>query len=497
MWKGNYSVNKQYTDQQRNTLIRGRKPRWRGKPKLRNAEAVEHIDVFPAPPPPPDPPGYHYSWQKEWPRQDIETIIREMSDKSDYIRERAMTLTYGAFDAERRACIPDEVIDALRVKGLPDACHRVQTAAAISFVTLGLPNDAASAIVFSVMSNGDSDARWRAARCLASVGACTPEIAALLLTQLSKGSDQRQKEAAKLLCNLSKDNEIVRVLTVEELNSMDHHARLAAIKIIRHLHGWIGRDCADRLLAMMWEDWSLENRLAAAETISLSGNGEVLLRDLERRLGDEQARIRSNAVQTLGEIGKITPALVQPFIERLVDSHVSVRLDACKAAGRLNKPPPEPIVEALRDVIEKDTSTEARCMALDSMAALGDTAPVTCKLITWLIRYCKTSDVVIHSIRACATLQLRDDRSVAAIVGRTKEADGEEVRAEAVQALHQLGRQSDIKDDEKEVRIRNVLVGMCEREYTTSYIFDKEAEVRRKMAMDRMMAQAKSAMDED
>ena len=43
---------------------------------------------------------------------------------------------------------------------------------------------------------------------------------------------------------------------------MDHHARLAAIRIVRHLDGETGRDCADKLLAMMWEDWRLENRLA-------------------------------------------------------------------------------------------------------------------------------------------------------------------------------------------------------------------------------------------
>jgi hypothetical protein len=108
------------------------------------------------------------------------------------------------------------------------------------------------------------------------------------------------------------------------LNSLDHRERLASITLVRQLHGPTGMDCADKLLSMMWDDWHLENRVAAAEALGLSGNGRVMHDDLMKRLNDPLPRIRCDAVQKLAEIRRITPGLTQPFLARLIDDQVTV-----------------------------------------------------------------------------------------------------------------------------------------------------------------------------
>jgi hypothetical protein len=110
-----------------------------------------------------------------------------------------------------------------------------------------------------------------------------------LVCRLAKGDTANKEQATALLVDLSRGSNVIRVAMVEMLNSLDHRERLAAIQLVRFLNGASGKDCADKLLAMMWEDWHLDNRLAAAESLALSGNGRVMHDDLIARLNDPVA----------------------------------------------------------------------------------------------------------------------------------------------------------------------------------------------------------------
>ena len=106
-------------------------------------------------------------------------------------------------------------------------------------------------------------------------------------------------------------------------------------------------------------------------------------------------------MKKLGEIGKITPNLVGPFVERLTDSHIRVRLDACQAAAKLN-PHPKAIIDALVYVVEKDGSTDARCMALDSLATLGDCSKEVCAWLASLLSRVISGQMLVWRLcRAC------------------------------------------------------------------------------------------------
>jgi hypothetical protein len=66
---------------------------------------------------------------------------------------------------------------------MTDALFKVRLEAALSLVSLSIPDERASGMLFHVLDKGDAVQRWRAARCLASVGACTYAIAAVLLDE--------------------------------------------------------------------------------------------------------------------------------------------------------------------------------------------------------------------------------------------------------------------------------------------------------------------------
>ena len=458
--------------------IRGAKPRWKAPPVKREYEVV-HLDVFPEPPPPPEPPGYKWIWMDEWSATSVAEILRDQAHESDYVRARACCLTRGLFDVARRDVLPTEALEGVKTRGMADASHSVRFEAAMTLVSLGISSEEASALLFYVLNKGNGEDRWRAARCLASVGACTYEIAKLLLEELAKGKASHQDQATALLISLSETSNVIRVSTVEMLNSLDHRERHAAIMLVRELHGPTGMDCADKLLSMMWEDWHVENRVAAAEALGLSGNGSVMHDDLLLRLSDPLPRIRCDAVKKMAEIQRITPGLTPPFLARFSDTHVMVRIEACVAAAVI-EPRQIEVVEALLLVLMKDASTTARCTALTALACFNPAAlpKDVVDAVAWTIKWCKDDEVVIYAMRTAGKLGFTQPPVVDGLVSRTKDADTLKVKAEGTAALRLLGCEPTSKEDQNEVKMKSALVDMCTLHHTQDFIFQSEAVVR-------------------
>lgn len=367
-----------------------------------------------------------------------------------------------------------------------DTSHTVRFEAAMTLVSLGVSSEDASALLFYVLNKGNGEDRWRAARCLASVGACTYEIAKVLLEELAKGKASHQDQATALLIALSEGSNVIRVSTVEMLNSLDHRERLAAIMLVRALHGPTGMDCADKLLSMMWEDWHVENRVAAAEALGLSGNGSVMHDDLLLRLSDPLPRIRSDAVKKLAEIKRITPGLTPPFLARFTDTHVMVRIEACVAAS-LIEPRQIEVVEALLLVLVKDASTTARCTALTALATFNPASlpKSVVDTVAWMIKWCKDDSVVVYAMRTAGQLGFTQPEVVDGLISRTKDADTVKVKAEGTAVLRLLDREPTTKEDENEIKMKLALVDMCTLNNTQDFIFHVENVGRSKGAMAR------------
>lgn len=453
--------------------IKGKKPRWIGMPSQR-LHVPEPIEVFPEVPSPEPPAGYKWQWLSNWTVDDLTELMADQVDQSPYVRERGMRLTYGTLDIARLDRIPAAAIEVVCNRGLTDHIFMVRFAAAVTVATLGIPSELATEIIFEVLESGEAEARWQAAKCLASVGACTTLIVRTLLEQLSTGStNSRKTQANDLLIALSKASDMPRVYTLELLNSMDNKYRIAAIRLIRCLHGPMAKDCTDKLLSMMWEDWDINNRLAAAEALGLSGSGQVIHDDLVARLNDNNGRIRSDAILKLAEIQRITPSLIPAFVARFYDSKVAVRLDACRTAAVL-QPVNEELMGALASVAEGDKSIQVRCCALDAIGDAGHTTESGTEKLAWIIKYCKDDAVAVHAMRAVAKMGTTHPEVIKGLVARTKEADVDPVRAEARRALQTLERLPENKVDANEKKIKGALVGMCSRTYTRDHIFKTE-----------------------
>ena len=245
-----------------------------------------------------------------------------------------LPLSVCSFRKQKQEFLPEEVQQALH-KGLRDGVYKVRFYAAISMSTMSVPNEAASAIIYDALENGSPDMRWRSARSLASLNVCTVVVVEELLTYLTVvGSDMsRRTEAIRLLMFLSESSNIVRALAGELLNSCNSKRRLAAVKLLPRLSGHTGKDAADKLLAMMWADWSIEIKQACLLTLGLTGNATVVHEDLIDKLRSPKTNTRVEALAVMAKMVQSSPRLLPGVIACLNDEYVATRVAACDTYG--------------------------------------------------------------------------------------------------------------------------------------------------------------------
>lgn len=172
-----------------------------------------------------------------------------MSDRH-FSQLGGVTLTDGKLNYERRGLIPTVVLDgvAKATSYASESNHNVKLAAAVTLLTLAIPDETAIELIYEYLESGTPDMKWRAARCLASVDVCTGSVARVLLSQITCVVAAVRNEAIGLVVQLSRSSTLIRALTAELLNSADHRSRLASVKLLPLLHGHTTRDIADKLL---------------------------------------------------------------------------------------------------------------------------------------------------------------------------------------------------------------------------------------------------------
>ena len=318
-------------------LVRGRMPRWRTAPAEQRETRTE-IEVWPSEAPATTPDECKWVWITEWRPADVAEVLREQASSFPYNRERGVTLTLGVANEARRDCLPAVVLDGVKA-AIRDASHNVRLAAAITMVTLAIPDDVACAIVYNSVEHGTPEMKWRAARCLASVDVCSIAIAKVLLGHITRrGQSAERDEAKRLAVALSKQSKLVFALTAELLNSTDPTARLEAVRLLPQLHGLVSRDCADKLLSVMWDDNATEIRQAAALALGITGNGALVHDDLVDRLENGNERTRVEVLCKLASMRRLTPRLAPIFHARFHDSCVAL-LSPQLPRTRLTAPP--------------------------------------------------------------------------------------------------------------------------------------------------------------
>ncbi|XP_053489232.1 HEAT repeat-containing protein 4 isoform X3 [Ictalurus furcatus] len=301
--------------------------------------------------------------------------------------------------------VPPELQPLLLI-ALDDPVKRVQLAAAVCQYAIGTPNAHARDILRKALqrdSSGTGVDGWVAAQCLAIEGEASQTVIERLLSQLflSKApSDQEQ--ATTLLASISSKTILVRSLLGEELNCADWTNRVLACKTISELKCPINKDLTNKLLYLMWNDWSGLVRQAAAQTLGKLGLGSDIHNELSVKLHEGPTHLRVEALVLIGQLKIMTAKLLPSFLCCLNDEFDVVRRQACSTAASLMLKD-EMIQNQLFQLMQNDSSCDVKVAAINALGKIGWLTPTLQGLLLWALQYEEEPSV---RIAACEALKI-------------------------------------------------------------------------------------------
>ncbi|KAG7328177.1 hypothetical protein KOW79_008121 [Hemibagrus wyckioides] len=301
--------------------------------------------------------------------------------------------------------VPPELQPLLLI-ALNDPVKRVQLAAAVCQYAIGKPNAHAQDILQKALqhdSSGTGADGWVAAQCLALEGEASQTVIERLLSQLFLSSAPAdQEQAATLLASISSKTILVRSLLGEQLNSADYRNRVLACKTISELKCPINKDLTNKLLYLMWNDWSGFVRQAAAQALGKLGLGCDIHNELCVKLHEGPTPWRVEALVLIGQLKIMTAKLLPSFLHCLNDDFVVVRKLACSAAASLLIKD-EMIQNQLFQLMQNDSSCEVKVAAINALGRIGWLTPTLQELLLWALQHEEEPSV---RIAACEALKM-------------------------------------------------------------------------------------------
>ncbi|TSQ46658.1 HEAT repeat-containing protein 4 [Bagarius yarrelli] len=293
---------------------------------------------------------------------------------------------------------------------LNDPVKRVQLAAAVCQYVIGTPNAQARNILQKALqhdSSGTGADSWVAAQCLAMEGEASQTVTERLISQLflsNVPSDQEQ--AAALLASISSKSILVQSLLGEQLNCAEWRNRVLACKIISKLNYPISKDLTNKLLYLMWNDWSGLVRQAAAQTLDNLGLDGAIHKELSVKLCSGPTPWRVEALVLIGQLKIMTSKLLPGFLECLNDEFVVVRNQACLAAASLMIKD-EMIQNKLFHLMQNDPSCDVKVAAINALAKISWLTPTLQGLLLWTLQHEKEPSVCIATCEAMKMLEVK------------------------------------------------------------------------------------------
>ncbi|KAK3537084.1 hypothetical protein QTP70_002097 [Hemibagrus guttatus] len=368
--------------------------------------------------------GWRNAWKikTSWHRVTIEGLKKDLTDLHCQVRVAAIaTCASGAVNRPEVGPDPDETaqygqsyevepvppeLQPLLLFALNDPVKRVQLAAAVCQYAIGKPNAHARDILQKALqhdSSGTGADGWVAAQCLAIEGESSQTVIERLLSQLFLSSAPAdQEQAATLLASISSKTILVRSLLGEQLNSANFRNRVLACKTISELKCAINKDLTNKLLYLMWNDWSGLVRQAAAQALGKLGLGSDIHNELCVKLHEGPTPWRVEALVLIGQLKIMTAKLLPSFLHCLNDEFVVVRKLACLAAASLMIKD-EMIQNQLFQLMQNDSSCEVKVAAINALGRIGWLTPTLQELLLWALQH---EDEPSVRIAACEALKV-------------------------------------------------------------------------------------------
>ncbi|XP_042630547.1 HEAT repeat-containing protein 4 isoform X1 [Cyprinus carpio] len=359
-------------------------------------------------------------------RVTIEGLKRALSDPNCPVRlEAIITCALGAVNGPQeeldpgkagqhgKGCklkaVPQE-LQALIVSALDDPVKRVQMAAAVCQYAMRTPNARARDILRSTLKqdpSGTGADSWVAAQCLAIDGDTSQAVIQRLLSQhFLRDAPSDHEQSMMLLSNISSKTTLVRSLLAEELNSANWITRVQACTSIAQLRSPINKDLCNKLIYMMWNDWSGAVRHAAALALSKMDAAREMHSELSAKLKEGPTAWRMEALIFIGQLNIMTPKLLPTFLRCFNDDFVAVRKLACLTAASLMMDD-QLVLDQLINLMQNDPLWEVKVEAIDALGQIGWMNPALQELLMWALHHEEEPSVRIAACKALSTLDAK------------------------------------------------------------------------------------------
>ncbi|XP_058605964.1 HEAT repeat-containing protein 4 isoform X2 [Onychostoma macrolepis] len=351
-------------------------------------------------------------------RVTIKDLKRALSDPNYPARlEAILTCALGAINGPKEELDPGKAgqhskgcklkadpqeLQALIVSALDDPVKRVQMAAAVCQYAMRTPNARARDILRSTLKQGADS--WVAAQCLAIDGDASQAVIQRLLSQhFLKDAPSDHEQSMMFLSNISSKTTLVRSLLAEELNSANWRTRVQACTTIAQLRSPINKDLCNKLIYMMWNDWSCAVRHAAALALSKMDVAREMHSELSAKLEEGPTAWQVEALIFIGQLNIMSPKLLPTFLQCFNDDFVAVRKQACLTAASLMMDD-QLVLDQLINLMQNDPLWEVKVEAINALGKIGWMNPGLQELLMWAVHHEEEPSVRIAACKALSTL---------------------------------------------------------------------------------------------
>uniref|UniRef100_A0A8C0ITS6 Uncharacterized protein n=1 Tax=Chelonoidis abingdonii TaxID=106734 RepID=A0A8C0ITS6_CHEAB len=390
-----------------------------------------------------------------WQNATIEGLMRALTDIHEVIRVTALiTCATAVLERPRldsdRLCgigkapviqdVPVELQPLLR-KTLRDENAHVRMAAAVCHYTIGMCNNEAQMIMKEALVHGNSADSWAAAQCLALEGIATFPVVKKILSQMfDKNDGTTEEQACLLLTQLSECSSLVYSLLAAKLNSCQWKDRILACRALSRIRGYVSQDLKNKLSQLMWNDWNLEVRQAAALALGEMKLGKEVHDQLRVKLNRGDCWMKVEALSLIGWLQLMTAKLLPGFLQCFSNDFVAVRREACLTAGAL-RIKDEMVLTCLFKIMQTDPHWKIKAFAIRALGQIGHVTPQLKHHLLWAVHHEEEPGVRREACHSIVTLQLQDESVQAILLERLILEPNEMVREEMNKAVKVLNFQ--------------------------------------------------------
>jgi HEAT repeat protein len=346
------------------------------------------------------------------PPEVLRILLEALNDTDHKVRRRAAESL-----GELRQASP-EVISSL-LQFTHDTVSDIRFFVIDALASLRQPISEIMAVLFQALQDSDPRVRSRAAFALEWQKQASPEVISALVQALHDDNSEVRRQAAYSLGMLGKTSPEVEAALCQLLQDDEHWVRSHAAVAL----GQLGHLSIDVILALLCvpdydeQLWILSAARRVLRNVDLTSSEIVTI--LLGMLDDDSTNKRREAAQSLGRLGKVTPALQATLIKTLQDSHPDVRSAAAQSLGCSSDTTPE-IILALIQALHDDDSAVRQAAAI-SLGNIGKATP----------------EIIVALNDSLHTNSLQERTAVAQSLGRLGQIS-EQICEVLLEALYQI-----------------------------------------------------------